>query len=291
MAKEYITSAVGAQKPNAPENVMVVQKLLNNHSHLTHIRLLADGNCGPRTISAILAFQRKALAMHLPDGVVDVKGLTLERLNSSTVAMHTRRSAAHSKSATSDGLTDADYQAAATRLGCEAAAVKAVAETETGDQGAFDAQGRPTILFERHIFSELTQHKYDKDPNYKDISNPKQGGYGLFSAQYPKLERAEILDKDAALQSASWGRFQLVGKYYSESGYDSVETFVAGMQKSSQEQLNAFVNKVLAMPQRQKALKEKNWENFAYYYNGAYWRSINPDYATNMKDAYAKYSK
>ena len=40
----------------------------------------------------------------------------------------------------------------AARLGCETAAVKAVVETEVAIRGPYDSQGRPTILFERHVW-------------------------------------------------------------------------------------------------------------------------------------------
>ncbi len=37
-------------------------------------------------------------------------------------------------------------------------------------------RGRPTILFERHIFSKRTEGAYDA--KYPDISNKIAGGYG-----------------------------------------------------------------------------------------------------------------
>jgi len=52
------------------------------------------------------------------------------------------------------GLTEEDYSAAATQLKVEVAAIKAVAEVETTGN-AFDEEGRPRILFERHYFHRL----------------------------------------------------------------------------------------------------------------------------------------
>jgi two-component sensor histidine kinase len=48
-------------------------------------------------------------------------------------------------------LTEEDYKRAARRLGCSVAAIKAVAEVEAPGSG-FLPDGRPKILFERHIF-------------------------------------------------------------------------------------------------------------------------------------------
>ena len=51
-----------------------------------------------------------------------------------------------------------DYQAAATKLGVDIASVRAVASVESNGKGMFP-DGRPAILFERHIFyRELLKH-------------------------------------------------------------------------------------------------------------------------------------
>ncbi|WP_373427998.1 N-acetylmuramidase domain-containing protein, partial [Chryseobacterium sp. WLY505] len=46
-------------------------------------------------------------------------------------------------------LTEQDYINAAKELGCEVSAIKAVSEVEA-PKGGFQADGTPTILFERH---------------------------------------------------------------------------------------------------------------------------------------------
>lgn len=33
-------------------------------------------------------------------------------------------------------------------------------------------------------------------------------------------------------------------------------------------------------------MKNKDWESIAYYYNGAKWRTTNPDYPTKFKKYY-----
>lgn len=83
------------------------------------------------------------------------------------------------------GLTEADFKNAADSLNVEIAAIKAVADVETRGK-AFDENGRPRILFERHYFSRLTSGIYSK--THPRISNATAGGYGKFSVQYEKLE-------------------------------------------------------------------------------------------------------
>jgi hypothetical protein len=56
-------------------------------------------------------------------------------------------------------LRRADFEAVAARLGCEWEAVAAVAEVESGPLGGFGSDGRPIILFERHLFSRKTNSR------------------------------------------------------------------------------------------------------------------------------------
>ena len=66
-------------------------------------------------------------------------------------------------------LGDQAFAEAAQALGCDVAAVRAVAEVESRGSG-FDAQGRPTILYERHVFSRNTAPKGKFDAQAPDIS-------------------------------------------------------------------------------------------------------------------------
>jgi hypothetical protein len=183
------------------------------------------------------------------------------------------------------GLSEDDYAAAAKSLDIEVAMIKAVAEIES-PRGPFDSMGRPEILFERHYFHNFTFGKYDKtDP---DISTASQGGYGKYSAQYGKLERAYALDPDAALRSVSWGRFQIMGNNFADAGFTSVAKFVLAMTKSEAEHLSAFVSFVKANPQRLNALRKKDWAGFAKRYNGAGYEKYH--YDTKLAAAYKKFS-
>jgi hypothetical protein len=66
-------------------------------------------------------------------------------------------------------LTEAVFLEAAQALGCEPAAVKAVAEVES--RGApFDREGRPTILYERHVFARCTRPVGRFNGSHPDIS-------------------------------------------------------------------------------------------------------------------------
>jgi len=178
-------------------------------------------------------------------------------------------------------LTDTDYQSAATVLGVEVEAIKAVAVVESS-QNAFDLEGRPTILFERHVFHKLTNGKYDLIA--PGISNAKPGGYGKRAAQYERLREAYALAPTAALSATSWGRFQIMGFNYKAAGFTCVQDMVLAMTHSEAAQLAAFVSFVQSNKRRTKALQDKDWTTFAIFYNGA-GQAAN-HYDTKIKAAY-----
>ena len=180
-------------------------------------------------------------------------------------------------------LQECDFVTAANLLGCEVAAVKAVAEVESTGSG-FQTDGKPKILFERHYFHKLTNGRFSK--THPEISNPAAGGYG--SNQHARLEQAAKLDREAALQSASWGKFQIMGAHWKALGYKSIQDFINAMYANETEHLMAFV-KFVKTNGLADELKRKDWAGFAKGYNG-------PAYAKNQYDkkmalAYEKYRK
>lgn len=181
------------------------------------------------------------------------------------------------------GLSDEDFQEAATSLNAEIAAIKVVAEVETSGK-AFDEYGRPRILYERHYFHRLTDGKYSK--KHSDISSATSGGYGKFSSQYSKLERAYELDQDAALRSASWGRFQIMGNNFQAAGFSSAAWFVLAMTQSESAHLMAFTSFVQSNKSMLTALRDKDWAAFAASYNGPNYKDN--QYDTKMEAAYKR---
>jgi hypothetical protein len=167
-------------------------------------------------------------------------------------------------------LKDQDYEAAARDLGCTPEAIKAVAMVES--RGApFLRSGKVKILYEPHLFGKNTRHVYDilfpQLSRLRQIHRSEGESYGGNEEQYVKLERAMLLHRGAALESASWGRFQIVGSHWNQVGASSVEDFVQTMARSEKEQLRQFVAFVRSnhlVP----ALKSANWPAFARGYNG-----------------------
>lgn len=172
------------------------------------------------------------------------------------------------------GLSDRDYEEAAKALEVEVEVIKAVSAVESRGK-PFDEQGRPTILFERHYFSRLTKRRFDE--SVPDISNSKGGGYGKTAAQMGRLEKAWRLAAEESLMSASWGRFQIMGANFKKAGFSSVQEMVIALSKSERAHLDAFIQFVGSDKVLKKALREKNWAEFARRYNG-------PKYQENKYD-------
>jgi len=180
-------------------------------------------------------------------------------------------------------LTSEDFTRAAETLGVDVASIKAVAQIEAPN-GGFLATGEPTILFERHVFSKRTQGRFDA--THPSISNQTPGGYGPTSAQHGRLAEAAKLDRTAALESASWGKFQLMGFNHQTAGYMTLQGFINAMYESEGKQLDAFVSflKNDRGGAIHRALKAQDWAMFAKLYNGPSYAKHN--YDGRLRDAY-----
>lgn len=189
-----------------------------------------------------------------------------------------------------------NYSEPAKLLGVEEAAVKAVASVESQGYGFIkDATGAnvPKILFERHImFKRLRDYtsikSADMAAKYPDIVNPSPGGYKGGLAEWERLDRAIKIDRVSALESTSWGSFQIMGMHWKVLGFNSVQEFV-NKAYTEEGQLDLFVRFVKASPNVLRTLKAKDWVGVARAYNG-------PDYAKNsydirLKEAYNKFSQ
>lgn len=188
-------------------------------------------------------------------------------------------------------LTDADFARAAKELNVEEAAIRAVAEVEAAGAG-FLPDGRPSILYEAHIFHKETdgKHAHAKDRRGVALSSPSwnQKLYGATgAAQHARYEDARKLDPDAANKACSWGTFQILGQNHRVCGFDNSQEFVDAMWTGgASAHLDAFV-KFIKGNKLDTALRNKQWATFARGYNG-------PGYAQNaydrkMANAYARW--
>jgi hypothetical protein len=140
------------------------------------------------------------------------------------------------------GLTDADIARAAADLGVSPNHIKAVRKVEVR-KSPFDDHGRPTILYERHVFTRNTVPKGRFNASNPAISGGPygKGGYGLASAQYGKLADACALDPEAAFRGCSWGAFQVLGEHAIDLGYPSAVAMGFALCVSEAAHLDCFL--------------------------------------------------
>lgn len=297
-----LLSSVGNGGNNSENDVLAIQKALNQIAQRIGLTepLIEDGKLAAdlgqsKTCQAIGQFQMKVVGYSKPDYRIDVGGKTARMLSDTLVETDVKDAIASVLNRLFSGvvipemgLSKADYQEAADMLECEVAAILAVSDVESSGQGFFSA-GVPCLLFEAHHFSKYTSHQYDdSDP---EISSRKwnRSLYRGGEKEYIRLDQAMKLDAEAALLSASYGRYQIMGFNYKNSGYSSVADFVLDMFRKETNHLKAFVHHIKANNSLSKAIREKDWETFARYYNGPKYKENK--YDQKMHKAYDKYSQ
>ncbi|MDX2275507.1 MAG: N-acetylmuramidase family protein [Hyphomonadaceae bacterium] len=179
-------------------------------------------------------------------------------------------------------LSDADITAAAQGLGVDPTALRAVIRVESAGPG-FGSDGRPLLSFEPYVFSQATGGAYDAShPGVSSASNRAYLG-GNQASRWQKLAEAYGLDPAAALGAASWGAFQLPGRYYAQAGYANVFAMVQDLSRSEARQLAAF-EAYLRNNGLVDELQRLDWAGFARAYEGEYGAG---NYSNALSQAYA----
>lgn len=278
-------------------NVRALQEALIAHD----LDLDPDGIYGAATEAAVLLFQQRhgLLADGIAGPQVFAKLKELEEAGASArtepVPSPTVAAAATTPAAAATGPINPggfkgegrqidvnDIIKAAAILDVEPEALWAVKVVESGQWGSFFKDGRPPILFERHIFFKKTGGRFAA--KHPDLCNKVPGGYGKAGmAQYDRLERAMGLDRAAALESASFGAFQLMGMNWKDLKYDSVDDLVRRL-LTVEGQLDGLIRFIRRNKIDDELRPPHNWAGFARVYNGPKFRDN--DYDGKLKRAY-----
>ena len=190
-------------------------------------------------------------------------------------------------------INDNDYEIAAKELGIEKEVLMAIAKQESKGS-SFQAVKQATILFERHKMYSLLIKKGNTKASvdalsikHPSIVNKNSGGYNDMTS-YDKLKTAKSIDYDCAVQSCSWGKFQVMGFHYANL-YSSPRELEKAMNMCELQQFKYFVLYLKKTNGMVDALKNKNWEGIATLYNGPKWKEKNPEYANNIKRYYNQF--
>ncbi len=257
---------------NEPQDVLVVKRMLSKFGY----KLALNGNADAAFISAIGKFQSLYLDVDKPDQRLDPGGRTWNTL-------------------IGIGRIKGSLDAMARQYDIEPAVILAIQSVESGNNG-YLPDGRPKILFEGHVFWRMLKNAginpADHVAGNEDILFEKtdRSKYIGGIAEYGRLAKAQKIDRLAALKSASWGEFQIMGFNHKTVGYPDVESFVEAMKEPGAGQIRA----VLAFMDNNKLLSfvrgpNKQWAKFARGYNGAGYAKN--QYNVKLEKAYERFSK
>lgn len=236
--------------------------------------LQADGIFGPNTQRAVMTFQRNHRLV--ADGIVGPK--TISRLTQ----LHNP-----------GYLQQSDIERVAKRLGVPVAAVMAFNEVESRGQGFID-EDKPAILFERHIMRRrlIMVGGFDVAQLQRDMPdtvNRRPGGYLGGIREHHRLDVAKTVHEDSAIESASWGLFQILGLHWERLGYESAKDFEKKMRTSEDHHLDALAGFIETDDNLHQAIQEKNWARVARIYNGPNYSKNN--YDVKLQAAFNRYSE
>ncbi|MDX2238316.1 MAG: N-acetylmuramidase domain-containing protein, partial [Hyphomonadaceae bacterium] len=181
--------------------------------------------------------------------------------------------------------TQAELAQLAAQYNLEPATLLAVGQVESGPLGGYDANGRPIITFEPHLFSRQTQRRYDV--SHPAISSPRWNP-ALYSrtqdGRWEQLRAAFALDPEAAVSATSWGKFQILGRNFAAVGYGSATEFVAAMAKSEIAQYRSLIAFAISQSLLDD-LQRLDFRGFAGGYNGM---GQVDRYSRLLRDAYVR---
>lgn len=173
--------------------------------------------------------------------------------------------------------------------------IMAVAKVESAGS-SYTNDGLVKILWERHLFYRQVK-KVIYFAGYKNqyISHPDFGGYTMdinnnkINDSWEKLSYAVCTDVDAAIQSISIGKFQVLGKYYKEMGYKQPIDMLWDASRSESSHYNMLANYILKVANLKNAFlrisaNPETCRDFAKGYNGSMYAKY--DYHTKIASAY-----
>ena len=193
---------------------------------------------------------------------------------------------------TIDVETGAAISRVANSHGMEAAALAAFVETESGGVAyeLHDGRKEPLIRWECHYFDRLCASTVRDKARAMGLSNPKALAVANPKSQQDRwdklLKPAMELDKQAALESCSWGLGQVMGANWKMLGFASVLELVDTARSGVEGQIE-LIARFIDKTGLKGALARHDWATVARGYNG-------PAYKTNRYDekmaaAYARH--
>lgn len=252
-----------------------LQTDLNRHGY----KLVVDGSFGGATQRAVISFQTKNNLV--PDGVVgDRTWSALEKREVGKDCSIELR------------LTAKDIVDASAKYKIPYPVLAAISEKESRGFG-FTDDNKPKVLFERHwMRNKLNEFGLDicaevSQAGRPDLCSSQRGGYLGGKREYQRLLMAMRIHPDAAMEAASYGRFQIMGFHWKRLGYKSVKEYFDSAHASEREHLEHFCKFVTSDKRLHRAMQVRDLETIALLYNGP--KHAENNYVNDLAALISKY--
>ena len=181
----------------------------------------------------------------------------------------------------------------AERLGLQPAALLSVIEVESAGRmfSTVNGQSEPLIRFEGHWFDRRLNGPAKARARLQGIASEKAGVVKNPASQtgrWALLEKAARIDRQAALESTSWGIGQVMGGHWKWLGYASVEDLVAEARSGAIGQLRLML-RYIEKSGLVSALSRQDWKRFALGYNGP--DAIRQGYDRKLAEAFMRWKR
>lgn len=173
-------------------------------------------------------------------------------------------------------LTDLEFKEIAAEFGLTYAQVKAVDSVESGGKGFDETTGKILIQFEPSWFKRKSPYTPSGKWSLNGVERQKQ--------EWEAFNDAFSKNADAAMESTSIGRMQVMGFHWKLLGFESVGAMWDYAKESEANQLRLGLMFIKSNIKMYKALKAGIWWQFAYYYNGEQYAKFK--YDSRLKKAY-----
>lgn len=170
-------------------------------------------------------------------------------------------------------LTNAQINELAVKNGYEYRVLKSIIQVESGQHGFDLVTGKIIIQFEPACFKRL--HKNWAMATCR--TTWQRNKVGRQAAEWIAFDDAFALNADAAMKSTSIGMMQLMGFHYAATGFKTVGELWDFAKESEHNQVLVTIKWIKTAPRLDLAIRNKDWQKIAYYYNGRNYRANHYD--------------
>jgi hypothetical protein len=177
-------------------------------------------------------------------------------------------------------ITNTQLNELAVQNGYEYRVLKSIIQVESTQRGFNWNTGKIIIQFEPAWFKR--QYKdWAVETRYTTWQSNRVGDQ---VTEWEAFNSAFAVDAEAAMKSTSIGMMQLMGFHYEAIGFKKVGELWDFAKESEYNQVLLAIKWIKTVRPLDVAIRNKDWKDIAYYYNGANYRTY--QYDTRLMVAY-----